>query len=141
MKNLQNVKNEYGCVLRWYQNGEKMTYYLDFDGDHKVIDNQEALNYILKMTINAFKNDVFVYDHYVKLFSIIGILPKKGFKSLLDDKGISSNKLAKQSGVSQPIISQWTNGVRNPLGMSIDNAAKISKALGIKIDDLYEAIN
>lgn len=86
MKNMRDVKNEYGYVLRWINGGgdeDGTTYdyrfYLENVDTLEKIDivNQEALDYISEKTTNAFKRQNELYDAYVGLFKILGINYKR----------------------------------------------------------------
>ena len=66
---------------------------------------------------------------------------ESNFKQLLIKHNISGYKLAKLSGVSQSLISEWTTQSKNPLMMSLEIANKISKALNINLDQLYETLS
>jgi len=104
------------------------------------ITNKDALDYIIEKTNNAFRHDIFIYENYVKLFELIGIEKKNNFKDLLARYNISGYKLAKLSGVSQSLISEWTTQSKKPLMMSLDIANKIAKSLNITLDELYQTL-
>lgn len=148
MKNLQNIKLEYGYIIRWSNGGNEgfgsypYTYYLENTTTFESVEitNQDAINYIVSKTNNAFRHDNNIYENYVKLFQILGIESKGNFKQLLTQKNMSGYRLAKLSGVSQSLISEWTTQSKNPLMMSLEIANKISKALNISIDQLFEAL-
>lgn len=82
MKNLRDVKNEYGYVLRWINGGGDesgntwdYTFYLENINTQERIDikNEKALEFISKKTTNAFRNDFNIYNNYVELFKILNI--------------------------------------------------------------------
>jgi transcriptional regulator with XRE-family HTH domain len=56
-------------------------------------------------------------------------------KPLLDQAGITQSELARRTGISREMIVKYIS-LRSP--MPIDKARKISKTLGVKIEDLYE---
>ena len=53
----------------------------------------------------------------------------KQFRELAD---LSQNELSKRSGVPRPTITNVENGAQ--AGMTLDNARKLARALGITID-------
>ena len=91
MKNQQDIKKEYGLVLRWLNGGEadgvhqasylwlenintgEKTYIVDND---EVL-NQEAYKLVKELTHNGFrdKTSINCYDNYRKLFSAMDIAP------------------------------------------------------------------
>lgn len=82
MKDLRDIKNEYGYILRWINGGgdeDGTTYeyrfYLEDVNTHerKEITDIQALEYIAKKTVNAFRSNAFIYENYVELFNILGI--------------------------------------------------------------------
>lgn len=149
MKNLQNIKLEYGYIIRWSNGGDEgfgsypYTYYLENINTFESVEitNQEAIKYIISKTNNAFRHDLHLYDNYVNLFQILGIESKSNFKQLLTSYNMSGYKLAKISGISQSLISEWTTQSKNPLMMSLETASKISKSLNITLDQLLEALS
>lgn len=82
MKDLRDVKKEYGYLLRWINGGGDeagntwdYTFYLENVNTREKteITNQKALDYIKKKTTNAFRSSLDIYDNYVGLFEILGI--------------------------------------------------------------------
>lgn len=148
LKNLSDIQKEYGLKLRWINGGgdENGTwdyrYFLEKENGERVdIIDQEAVKFIETMTLPTFRNNLKGYNAYVKLFDILGIEPKGSFKKLLESSGMSGYKLAKLTKLSQSLIAAWVTNDKRPLQMSLDNASKVSKALGITIDELYEALS
>ncbi|MGG4200755.1 helix-turn-helix transcriptional regulator [Peribacillus frigoritolerans] len=54
---------------------------------------------------------------------------------IIKEKGLKSKYVAEKIGVSSQQISNWINMRNYP---TIDNAFKLAKLLGVKVDDLYE---
>ena len=147
MKDLRNVQNEYGFKLRWINGGgdENGTwdyrYFLEKEnGTRTEIINQDAIKFIESQTLPTFRSDIKGYNAYIKLFEILGIAPSIRFAELLLKFGMSTYKLAKLSGVSQPAIQLWKTGDRDPKVMSLENANKIASALSISIDELFQSL-
>lgn len=63
---------------------------------------------------------------------------KCNLKWLIPKSGKSHNELADQMGVSKQMFSNWVTG-RNY--MRIDKAFKLSRLLGVKVDELYAEID
>lgn len=92
MKDLRDIKKEYGYVLRWYhhtieegeQEKEDWLYLENINNDEKieivnikgVIINKEAYDYIISKTYNAFRNNYNIYANYARLFEIMSIEKK-----------------------------------------------------------------
>lgn len=62
-------------------------------------------------------------------------------KELLQRKGVSGYRLAKDAGLSQSIVAQWVTGDKDPRAMKLETAARVAKALGMSIDELWKALN
>lgn len=82
MKDLRNVKSEYGYILRWTNGGSDeggntwaYRFYLeDVETKERTeITNKDALDYIAKKTTNAFRTNFGIYENYAGLFAILGI--------------------------------------------------------------------
>lgn len=55
-----------------------------------------------------------------------------------DEGGMESqSRLARQMGISQSSVSRWTRGLGIP---SRANCRRLSIALGVRIEDVYEAV-
>ncbi len=89
MKDLRDVKKEYGYILRWVNGGSsdgnswtysfwlekcddqnERIYISDLEGN---VFNQAALDYISSKTVNAFRKSFDIYNNYVKLFELMNI--------------------------------------------------------------------
>lgn len=55
-------------------------------------------------------------------------------KKIIDEKGMTTYQLAKQSGVNKSHLSNLKRGINKNL--SWDNAVKVADALGISLDEL-----
>lgn len=86
MKDLRDVKKEYGYILRWLNGGGdesgnswRYTFYLEnvATKERTEITDQEALDYIKAKTTNAFRTSLYIYDNYVGLFERLGIHASK----------------------------------------------------------------
>ena len=64
----------------------------------------------------------------------IKLKDKQRFNELIIKRGLSKNKLAKISNLSQPHILQVSQGVRYP---SPSSAQKILEALDLEFDDVF----
>lgn len=84
MKTIQDVKKEYGYILRWINTEVvdgveyKGWYFLENVKEYHdtiKIENTEAIKFIdeKRKVGKPFRNDCHVYDNYVKLFEILGI--------------------------------------------------------------------
>ena len=62
------------------------------------------------------------------------------FSSLLAKYKVTGYALSQKTGLSQSTIAAWTSGVRDPMGMSLKNAAKICQALNIDHNTLYDEL-
>ena len=51
-------------------------------------------------------------------------------RSAVKDSGLTIYRLAKDSGVSQPVLSRFLNGKR---GITLATAAKLANALGLEL--------
>ncbi|WP_246055173.1 helix-turn-helix transcriptional regulator [Pseudalkalibacillus caeni] len=60
---------------------------------------------------------------------------KPRIKELMDAKGLKQKWVAEQMGVSQQLISDWSNGRVYP---RIDKAYKLCTIIGCRIEELYE---
>lgn len=87
MKNLQDLKKEYGFILRWANGGGDeggntypYRYYLEDCETNKQteITNKEAIAFIEKKTLPPFRNSITTYDAHVELFEILGVEKKNG---------------------------------------------------------------
>ncbi len=89
MKNLRDIKKEYGYILRWYhhtieegeQEKEDWIYLENINNNERIeivnvegiVLNKEAYDYIISKTYNAFRNHYNVYSNYIKLFEIMNL--------------------------------------------------------------------
>ena len=55
---------------------------------------------------------------------------EKQIKTAIEKSGLSINQLAKESGVSQPVLCRFMNGQR---GITLATASKLVEALGLKL--------
>ena len=55
------------------------------------------------------------------------------FRQLIDSKGITPYKLAKDTGISQSTLSDWKVGRSTP---KLDKLLKIADYLGVQLQDL-----
>ena len=55
------------------------------------------------------------------------------FRQLIDSKGITPYKLAKDTGISQSTLSDWKAGRSTP---KLDKLLKIADYLGVQLQDL-----
>lgn len=87
MKNAQDLKKEYGLILRWTNGGgdeEGNTYpyryYLeDYETRQQTeITSKEAIAFIGKKTLIPFRDSCKMYDTHVELFNILGVEKKNG---------------------------------------------------------------
>lgn len=62
-----------------------------------------------------------------------GLLPSR-VAELLDARGMSKADLAKATGRSQPLISQFLSGAKT---VSLDTVDKLADALGVDVADLF----
>ena len=146
--NRQDLIKEYGKLLRWNNGGGHeagntwpYTFYIDnlVTGEQVKITDKAALDYIKKQTVNNFRNNK-MYECHVELFNILGIEPRKSFRSLLESKKISGYKLAKLTGIPQPTISMWVSGHNNFRNSTMDNSIKVAKALRMTVEQLNEEL-
>ena len=82
-KDIRDVKNEYGYILRWcngsgYEDGTtyKPRYYLENVETKKwveITNHKKAIEFIEKKTLTVFRNHINLYDNYIQLFNILGI--------------------------------------------------------------------
>lgn len=63
------------------------------------------------------------------------------FADILKQYDLTGYQLAKTTGIKQQTISKYCTKESNPLNMSFTNASKISKALGITMDELFELLS
>lgn len=82
MKDLRDVKKEYGYILRWWNgwwdeagNYYPYTFFLEDVETREItyITDQKAIDYINRKTTNAFRKWNNIYNDYVGLFEILGI--------------------------------------------------------------------
>ena len=59
-------------------------------------------------------------------------------KELIKEKGYTQERLAEEIGCTQSAIANWCNGF---CGMKLTNLWKIAEALGVTMDDIYNAID
>lgn len=146
--NRQDLIKEYGKLLRWNNGGGHevgnawpYTFYIEnlVTGEQTKITDETALDYIKKQTVNNFRNNK-MYECHVGLFDILGIEPRKSFRSLLESKKISGYKLAKLTGIPQPTISMWVSGHNNFRNSTMDNSIKVAKALGMTVEQMDEEL-
>lgn len=102
MKDLRDIKKEYGYLLRWINGsgneaGETFptTYYLENvdTGERTEITNPEALDFIKKKTTNAFRSSLDIYDNYAELFFILDVPNKVRTEELIDYLGLNKELL------------------------------------------------
>ena len=159
-KDSRDVKKEYGLYLRWINGGgddagntwditmwieniydsEKEIYYLHYrDGSTT---NEDAYNFILKKTVNAFrdKSSVDCYNNYVKLFEIMGIKKLKGLNGVLEEKGITVTQLSKKTGIPQSTINNMYHKEYEFQDTSVEKAIKMANALEMNVEELYNEI-
>lgn len=60
------------------------------------------------------------------------------FGDYLKERGISGYRLAKDSKVSQSVISRLITGDRDVMYLKLDTAKKITKVLDISLEELLE---
>ncbi len=58
-------------------------------------------------------------------------------REIREDAGLSQEKLAHQAGLDRTYVSGIERGVRNP---SLQNIAKIARALKVPLDRLFEKL-
>ncbi len=63
------------------------------------------------------------------------------FKELLKLKGFTGYRIAKEAQIHQPAISQMVTNKRDPLNMSVYAAKRAASALGMSLDDFYDALD
>lgn len=78
---------------------------------------------------------VYPYCKIVKMSKFILRKFGRQMRTLRHEARLSQYKLAKKSGLHRTYISGIERGIRN---VSLKNIYKISKALGIKLKDLFE---
>lgn len=59
-------------------------------------------------------------------------MPEK-LKELLDKKGVTAYRLAKDTGIGKATISQWLNGVCNP---SVEKCLILANYFDVTLDEL-----
>lgn len=62
------------------------------------------------------------------------------FKDLLVKKGMSGYQFAKKAQIHQPAVSKFVTGKRDPLGMSLNSAARAAAALDMTIQEFYDTL-
>lgn len=86
MKDLRDIKKEYGYILRWINGGGdeagntwEYTFYLEnvITKERNEITDQEALDYITRVKTQGFRSSLNIYDNYVGLFERLGIHASK----------------------------------------------------------------
>lgn len=145
MKDMRDVKKEYGYVLRWINGGSsdgiqwECRFYLeDIETFEQItIIDDAALKFIESKGRDAFRHSLDIYDNYVELFNILSIKPLKSFNDLLEEKEISGNKLSKLSGVPTMTISDIRTRKTDFRKVSVETAVKLSKALGMTVEEIY----
>jgi len=55
---------------------------------------------------------------------------EKQLRSAVKDSGLTTYRLAKDSGVSQPVLSRFLNGKR---GITLATASKLANVLGLEL--------
>lgn len=75
-------------------------------------------------------------------FNIILLKGKNdmSLKDLVKEKGYTNYFLGAASDVPNQSIGAMLNGKRDPLNMTLDNAYKLSKVLGVTLDDFFKAV-
>ncbi|WP_055428135.1 helix-turn-helix transcriptional regulator [Bifidobacterium aesculapii] len=61
-----------------------------------------------------------------------------GLKELRKARGLTQTALAKQTGIAQTILSSYETGRRDVHNMTLDNALRLSRALGCRPDELTD---
>lgn len=62
-----------------------------------------------------------------------GVFLYDKFRQIIDSKGITPYKIAKETGIPQNTLSDWKLGKSKP---KVDKLIKISNYLGVPLDDL-----
>jgi plasmid maintenance system antidote protein VapI len=63
------------------------------------------------------------------------------FKDLIAAKGVSATSLSKISGVPKTTVMSLSRGERSFKNITVENAIRITKALGSSVEEIYDAIN
>lgn len=153
MKNMQDVKKEYGLVLRWINGGEadgiRQGSYLWLENINTsekiyIVDNDEVLykeayDLVKEVTHNGFrdKSSINCYDNYKRLFSIMDIAPIQTIDSLTN-KTIA--QLTRDSQLPRSTVDDILKGNTEFKNMSVKNAMRLGKALNMTIDELFGKI-
>lgn len=73
-------------------------------------------------------------NHCIKRCETYMSSPKLRLKEILEERGISAYRLAKDSGIDISLIHQYKHNRRVPRA---DNLRKIAKTLNVPMDDLF----
>ncbi|MDF2485688.1 MAG: family transcriptional regulator [Herbinix sp.] len=57
------------------------------------------------------------------------------FRQIINEKGITTYRVAKETNLSPTVFSDWKSGKSKP---KVDKLQKIATYLGVKIEDLIE---
>lgn len=167
MKNFSDVKKEYGLILKWINGGgddagnvwydtfwlenihddEKEKYYISEMNGAKI--NEKAYDFICQKTINGFRNEIHIscqdgvsslYDNYIQLFEIMNIGKLYTLSDVLKEKGISVNRLSKNIQIPRKTLNDVAANNTLFKNTSVDKALKISKALDMTVEELYNKL-
>ena len=141
MKDLRNVKSEYGYILRWINADEYYPgrYYLEDVNTNEQLEitDANALDFIAKTKLDGFRSNAFIYENYVKLFEILGIEKRVSkLQEMRKSKNLSQSKLSKISGVNLRTLQDYEQGrkdINQGAGITL---YKLAQALECKIEDL-----
>lgn len=61
-----------------------------------------------------------------------------GLRELRKRAGMTQVKLAKETGIPQTVISRYERGTQSIHNMTLDNALRLSRALGCRPDELTD---
>ncbi len=151
MANIQDIKKEYGLILRWINpseiDGVASGAFIWFENtnidsddeniwimNNNEVVNQEAVDFIKKVTVNGFrdKTSIDCYDNYINLFETMGITPLLTLKDLTDK---NQSQISRETGISRETIRDIFNGKTNFSKVGLYNAMKIAKVLGFESAD------
>lgn len=152
-KNIQDIKKEYGLVLRHIGGGQVdgihegyWLYLENIDTEEKFyivkddeVINQEAYDYVKSLTVLGFrdKTSIDCYDNYIGLFDILKIIPRFKIRDLTD-KSIA--QLVRDTRIPRTTIADIINNKTELKNTSLENAIAIAKALEMNVDGLYKIL-
>ncbi|WP_140489752.1 helix-turn-helix transcriptional regulator [Bifidobacterium sp. UTBIF-68] len=61
-----------------------------------------------------------------------------GLKQLRERAGLTQVKLSQQTGIARTVISSYETGRRDERNMTLENALRLSRALGCRPDELTD---